>query len=342
MFAVRRAAAKGLGVFATRHIGRGTRVLAESPLLSITTGKVADVLKAASSLGEDKLTRLLELSTNNSKKARRASLALSILPTLQARLTAKGHTSLATNRRIINIFLNNNFALGDVAGTRSLFPTVARLNHACVPSTQGNFNTVLGQFTIHALRDIPMNEEITISYLHDEMALRDARQRSLEAGYGFVCACPICAIGGHETHDSRRRKYHILLRRYQSLGQQQMSWKRGEPSCRNTTSHSDETLLLDLTRRMIDAYEVEGLAGRETASLYTIAAQHAMTAGRGELAAEMGRKAMGLERDAVGEDSPFYLVARGALERMDFAPLTARPLVASKAEDEALSYAPWT
>jgi len=344
MFAVRHARGKGLGIFATRHIGRGTRVLAEPPLLSITTGKLADVLKAANSLDDGKLTKLLDLSINDSKQARRASLALSILPTVYARLagTRTGHTSLATNRQIVNIFLNNNFALGDKVGTRSLFPTVARLNHACVPSTQGNFNATLGQFTIHALRDIPVDEEITISYLHDEMALREARQRSLEAGYGFVCACSICAAGGHETSDVRRRKYHALLRRYRFLHRQQETQKGEELSSKSTISDANDALLLNMVRQMVDAYEAEGVAGRETASLYTMAARRAMALGREELAAEMGTKAMGLEKNVVGEDSPFYLAAHGALERMDFAPLAAGPSLAPQAEDEVLSYAPWT
>ncbi|KAH7034552.1 uncharacterized protein B0I36DRAFT_360066 [Microdochium trichocladiopsis] len=338
MFHVRRAGAKGLGVFASRHIPRGTRLLAEPPLLSITRGQ-PDVLRAASLLSNDNVARLLQLSTNDSRRARQASLALSLLPTLSNILTRK-KASLASNRRVLNVFYNNNFAIGDEAGTRALFPTVARLNHSCIPSAQGNFNATWGHFTIHSLRDIPADEEITISYLHDEMAPRAARQASLKAGYGFECGCPICAASDARTaSDARRAQHHKLLREYHSHAARSSQQQPG-----STELASAPSTLLAMVRRLTEAYEAEGLAGRETASLYSLAARHAMAMGDKELAQRMGKKALDLERDAVGEDSPFFHTAREALERLDFAPPAVVPAKArgEGEEDEALSYAPWT
>ncbi|KXJ96253.1 hypothetical protein Micbo1qcDRAFT_31731 [Microdochium bolleyi] len=330
MIEVRRAGAKGLGVFATRRITRGSRLLAEPPLLTITSAH-RDVLKAASSLSNDKLAMLLQLSTNDTPRAQRTSLALSLWPTLSSLLSRArdAQTSLHQNRRILNIFYNNNFALGDASGTRALFPTVARLNHACVPSAQGNFNTALRAFTIHALRDIPADEEVTISYLHDEMALHGARQATLQDGYGFACACPVC-IGETRAGSAVRRAAHrILLERYHST------------AARNG-QQPQQLLLLDMARQLIHNYEAEGLVGgRETASLYSLAASHAVSVDDKVLAEQLGRRALELERDAVGEDSQFFDAARLALERMDFT-THGKPGEVAEKESEELSYAPWT
>ncbi|KAJ1330836.1 [histone H3]-lysine4/36 N-trimethyltransferase SMYD [Microdochium nivale] len=332
MIEVRRAGAKGLGVFAARPIPRGSRLLAEPPLLATTTAQ-PDVFVAALLLDSDKLSTLLQLSTNDSPRAQQNTLALSLWPTLRSILARpRTPSSLSQNRRVLNVFYNNNFALGDAAGTRALFPTVARLNHACVPGAQGNFNAALGAFTVHALRDIPAGDEVTISYLHDEMAAHDARQASLQAGYGFVCGCPICAgdAAGRAMSAVRRGTHKSVLRLYRLIN-----------AAGNTQRY--EPLLLNMARLLISYYETEGLAGgRETASLYSLAAGHAVSLRDMTLAEELGRLALELERNAVGEDSPFFEAARLALEKMEFAPSSAKHPTVVEEDKEELSYAPWT
>lgn len=324
MFRVSHAGAKGYGVFATRPIARGTRIIADRILLSIDN-KDTSVLEAASRLSSDDRHRLLSLSMNNAKSKSLSYLAAAAwgsLPSL---------TSINQGRDLLNIFYNNNFSISGTSGKRAVFLTVARLNHSCVPNAQGNLNTALpgSQFTIHALRSIAVGEEITISYLHDELAIRAARQKRLKDGYGFECACEICSIEDsgkrHEQSHQRRLKIQEMLADFS--GQQQTG-----PGC-----ISEE---FDLTKAVIDAYEQEGLAGRELASLYFAAAGLARGLGLKEEASALGGKGLQVEEDAVGLDSPFYTASLLASRQGHF---IGNRLFREQpnAQSSGLSYEPW-
>lgn len=323
MYRVSHAGAKGYGVFATRPIARGTRIIADRILLSIDN-KDTSVLDAAARLSPEDRHGLLSLSMNNAKQRSLAYLAAAAwgsFPSL---------ASIGRGRDLLNIFYNNNFSLSGTSGKRAVFLTVARLNHSCVPNAQGNLNTALpgSQFTIHALREIAYGEEITISYLHDELAIRSARQKRLKEGYGFECACEICSIKGsggrHEQSHQRRLKIQELLAAF--------SGQQAAPGC---TSGE-----FDLTKTVIDAYEQEGLAGRELASLYFAAAGLARALGHEQEASALGAKGLQLEEDAVGLDSPFYIASLSASQRGYF---TGKRLLGDQPVEQSsqLSYEPW-
>lgn len=287
MFQVRHAGAKGFGLFASQHIARGKRMLAEQPLISIDN-KGSDILAAAAKLSSSQRRVLLELSLNEANKS-----ILSFVSATWKSFPVLG--AVRQNRDILNIFYNNNFALGDEDDRRAVFPTVARINHSCVPNAQGNFNTNLGTFTIHALRDIDTHEEITISYLGDQLAVRQARQAHLKQGYGFECGCELCAASPdkREASHGRRVRLHDQLRAFA---------ERQLPATA-LDGAAEQSLLV---RAMISVYEEDGIAGREVASLYSANAGLEMTLGHVVEASAMGVKSLELERDAVGEDSPFY------------------------------------
>lgn len=292
MFRVSHAGAKGYGVFATRPIARGTRIIADRILLSIDN-KNTSVLDAATRLSSEDHHRLLSLSMNNAKRNSLSYLAAAAwgsFPSL---------ASISQGRDLLNVFYNNNFSISGSSGMRALFLTVARLNHSCVPNAQGNLNTALpgSQFTIHALRAIADGEEITISYLHDELAIRSARQKWLKDGYGFECACEICSIedSGERHKQSHQRRLKI---------QQMLADFSGQQTAPDSTSGE-----FNLTKAVIHAYEQEGLAGRELASLYFAAAGLARGLRLDKEASALGAQGLQVEEDAVGLDSPFYIAS---------------------------------
>lgn len=95
MFRVTNAGAKGFGIFATRPIARGTRILAEKPLLSVTNMD-SSVLAVASRLSHEDRQRLLSLSTNDAKRKsllRLAAAAWESFPSL---------ASVLQNRDLLN------------------------------------------------------------------------------------------------------------------------------------------------------------------------------------------------------------------------------------------------
>ncbi|ORY57921.1 uncharacterized protein BCR38DRAFT_413814 [Pseudomassariella vexata] len=326
MFQVRHAGVKGFGIFASRQIAPGSRILAERPLLLINNNK-PDILAAARRLSLKDHKTLLRLSLNETKRSSIASLLVAAWKSFPAIMATR------EVRDILNIFYNNNFALSDADGTRAVFPTVARINHSCVPNAQGNFNANLQSFTVHALRDIGNEEEITISYLHDELALRQGRQASLSEGYGFTCACELCAGSAQRRGESRKRRVGL---------HEKLAVFSAENKSVPVEKLEMATRELRLMREIIEAYEGEGLAGREIASLYSAAAGLAVALGDHGLALTLGARGLERERDAVGTDSPFYEASRLGFSRLEFGEGVGLGKRLHEVRDEVLSYAPWT
>ncbi|KAK7261070.1 hypothetical protein RIF29_27373 [Crotalaria pallida] len=74
----------------------------------------------------------------------------------------------------------------------AFFPLQSCMNHSCCPNAKAfkRDEDRDGQATIIALRSIGKGEEITISYVDEDLPF-DERQASL-ADYGFRCRCPKC------------------------------------------------------------------------------------------------------------------------------------------------------
>ncbi|KAF6808390.1 TPR domain-containing protein [Colletotrichum musicola] len=290
MFTIRQAAGKGLGVFASQPILAGQRILAERALLTLTAPDGSgSILRQAHALTQAGRDSLLSLSSNPSKSG-----VLSWAESLWQSRSAPGRTAL--NHAILNIFRNNNFDIG--GSVRALFPGVARLNHSCVPNAQGNFNGNLGQFTVHATRDIAADEEVTISYLDEHLGLQEARMGSLKDGYGFDCGCPACDPKTSEAGEARRAE---VARRLGEFAE---------------TASEDPRDEMEVMIELLEAYEAEGIRGREVATMYVAVARKAFGLGAEEQGRELAMKGLRLEEEAVGKDSPFYAATLKDVEEM--------------------------
>lgn len=76
----------------------------------------------------------------------------------------------------------------------ALFQLQSVCNHSCVPNAEVAFLHNSSRLSLVALRDIPMGEEISISYL-DPCSLersRHSRQKFLKENYLFECSCEKC------------------------------------------------------------------------------------------------------------------------------------------------------
>jgi hypothetical protein len=67
------------------------------------------------------------------------------------------------------------------------------LNHSCCPSATAE-GEASGCASILALKGIPAGEEVAISYIDEEMGLRERREALRD--YGFKCTCAKCATKG--------------------------------------------------------------------------------------------------------------------------------------------------
>ncbi|KAL8253525.1 hypothetical protein R6Q59_031746 [Mikania micrantha] len=74
----------------------------------------------------------------------------------------------------------------------AFFPLQSCMNHSCCPNAKAfkRDEDRDGQATILACKPIKRGEEITISYIDEELELEE--RRALLADYGFICKCPRC------------------------------------------------------------------------------------------------------------------------------------------------------
>ncbi|KAH8663142.1 hypothetical protein BGZ60DRAFT_380050, partial [Tricladium varicosporioides] len=79
---------------------------------------------------------------------------------------------------------------GDRADKIGIFGTLSWLNHHCRPNCQQSWNASLKKVTIHALRDIIDDEELTISYVPGGVVDPDY----IADTYGFECLCTWCML----------------------------------------------------------------------------------------------------------------------------------------------------
>jgi hypothetical protein len=161
---------KGLGIFARMQIPRGTRIIAETPLLR------AKAVTTYSVNVQDSFERL-------SSESQRAYLQLHgyASPTLKKDNDWASLPEL--NRKVLAIYAANRWG-------RDVFWLASRFNHSCIPNVHNAYNPIIRMETFHSIRDIEAGEELTISYLSG-ISVRDERQAQLKS-WGFQCSCPAC------------------------------------------------------------------------------------------------------------------------------------------------------
>ncbi len=266
MYEIKTAGAKGLGVFATHFIPRGTRIFSERPLLAIKAGQDAgDLYPASRLLNLEDQRHLMNLSfyVNKELSIIRWSHALwYTIRQLASRKTQNGtlaspsRYSIFNHVAVLNIFRSNAFSLGGSPTLQqAVFGKISRINHSCVPNAQGNFNEAQGRFNVHATRDIKADEEVSLNYLLENGSARASRQEHLLAGYGFTCGCPACDMNlpSARKGEAKRMKFHDELARINA-------------GLNEVVQMSTESELL-ATMSFIELLKGEGITGREMSSL---------------------------------------------------------------------------
>ncbi|TDZ22476.1 SET domain-containing protein 5 [Colletotrichum orbiculare MAFF 240422] len=149
-YCIRSTPGKGMGMFATRRIPRGTRILSESPVFKLPRFSAS---LAAVKAGINQSVRRLNDAQRESFYA-----------------------------------LHN--AHGNNATEGGIFLEASRINHSCKQNAQNTWNGNLDQTTIHALKDIEEGEEITISYMGEsgDYATRQAHLTA-SFHFSCICEC---------------------------------------------------------------------------------------------------------------------------------------------------------
>lgn len=271
LYIIKPSPGKGLGMFAAKDIPKGTRILAGKPFFT--------------------LAKRPKISPTNPYAPNDITAAFD-------RLSASGqrkYTSLHCPERydcsvLVSIYEANSFEMGVGTG---ICLDASRINHSCIPNAHFSWNTNIERETVHAVKDIRKNEEITISYVPAICTLKK-RRRQLRP-YVFTCDCPACRIDTDFGRSSRVRRRQML-----SLHNEIADFQHDLSAAREEYGQCDE---LSAILRLVNLIGEEGLV-YEKALAYHDAALCALKRGMRKKALMYASKELRVDMYCVGRDSP--------------------------------------
>ncbi|KAF2202423.1 SET domain-containing protein, partial [Delitschia confertaspora ATCC 74209] len=207
---------KGYGCFALKPIQRGTRILADSPLLIVREPEyLYDDIKAT----YDKLSptdQALYMSLHSAHNQDPANWPKAIHPSVKGRerkrIEEQASARFAKEPSLISIFQTN--CIEHESGA-AIFPYAARFNHSCSPNACFTWNSAIGKETIHATRNINCGEEITVAYC-DTTHSKSLRRYELKH-YGFLCDCRACNDESDPEYASKSAERRYRLQELEDL-----------------------------------------------------------------------------------------------------------------------------
>lgn len=305
LYEVRETPQAGMGMFATKLIPAGTRLICEEALIQLHEDKdLPDLWKAAEALSPEKRAELLSLAAYN-----RRHEETDWIPAMRATYTGPSEEFDNLLDRVLHvwrIYETNRFTVRDAAGNRNhmgLFPNAARMNHSCDPNVFHRHNHNIMRLTIHALKDIQPGEEIYTSYI--DICHPTPERRRILRHWGFKCRCLACTRPKTGS-DLRRRKLEELTAKM----------KRNEAKRADREWQQwDYANALSLMEEIIGLMEEEKLNESDTlGEVLENAAEYAMALGWWKLARDWAARAVEIEERCLGTDSSEYLNAVNLLE----------------------------
>lgn len=192
LYVVRTVPGKGNGLVATETIRKGTRILCEEPIITLPQVAPLDHPQL--------LTSISQQVDGLSEHQRDIFLSMHNI-----------HPYSNAAERYLGIIRTVSLPMEDSNGndTGGVFLEASRINHACDNNAQKHWNSNIRRHTVHALRDIEKDEEITVHYIgvHGK---REARQAALKAKFNFVCSCRLCSLPLAQRQESDKRLEKIL------------------------------------------------------------------------------------------------------------------------------------
>ncbi|KAG6030571.1 hypothetical protein E4U19_000410 [Claviceps sp. Clav32 group G5] len=74
------------------------------------------------------------------------------------------------------------------------------INHDCESNAAHTWNARIHRHTVHAIRDIDVGEEITLSYVR-LLTKRKPRQTRYKTCYGFICFCRVGSLPDEQSKE---------------------------------------------------------------------------------------------------------------------------------------------
>jgi len=215
-----------VGVFATLPIPCGTRLIHESPMITLPQpgdqiNELMEAFYALSSEQQDQIWSLNPCDTSISpllnhigttiaEKIRTLNFILSkpeinrthedleFLKDIDqlakaseiCRIAARWHTA---RHSLIDLPESEREHLDEHTPITGLFVETARLRHSCIPNCYAHFNPLTNHMAVHATQDISTGQELTLSTIAAVYYTSAMNRRvELKVKYGLACTCPAC------------------------------------------------------------------------------------------------------------------------------------------------------
>ncbi|KAF1951200.1 SET domain-containing protein [Byssothecium circinans] len=309
-YEVRKIDGKGYGCVALQDIKRGTRILADSPLLIVPIAEYvkADVERPFEKLSpaDQKLYFSLASGHGQDPKNWPSKIHESVRGRESQRIQEQHEARVSKEPSVVSIFQTNCMEWNEGA---AVFPNAARFNHSCNPNANFTWNPAIEKETIHTINDVKKGDEITLSYC--DMTHEKAHRTWELKHYGFVCDCPACT-GSEEdpecfAYQSAERRFRIaeLNRATKMLRGKRLEQAIGNkdwvPQMLELASlYKDEG---DYTCRLADVHLDLALVCEQTGDL-----KHAL---------EFAANALKVKRESQGADFPDYGKYKTVLRRIN-------------------------
>ncbi|KAL5450312.1 hypothetical protein PMIN07_001309 [Paraphaeosphaeria minitans] len=308
-YEIRAVSGKGYGSFALKDLKRGTRILSDSPLLTIANGDylVADIEEAFAKLSVDEQKLYWSLASSHGQDPKKwpSRIHESVKGRELQRIQEQHKARVGKEPSLLSIFQNNCMEMGKGAG---IFPNAARFNHSCTPNASFNWNANMQRETVHIIHDVKAGEQITLSYcdMTHEKTLRAWELKH----YGFSCDCPACV---REEADADGFAREGVDRRYRIKElEQTTSYLRGPNLEMGVKEPEFVKQLLELAVLHMDI----GDYSIRLANIYMDLALACEFVGDFKNGQDMAANALRIKRDCQGEDSMDLEKYKGALKRL--------------------------
>lgn len=221
VFIIREAPGKGFGVFATRKIKIGKKIMEELPLLVLRDRRSGTELYTEdfTKITEDTRAKILKLHdpvdnfktlTDEQYEIWKNTCSYDIIWELLSK-TDEDST-------ILRIFRDNFFPICTDPSLydgpeHGLYDEMSFLNHSCIPNAVDSWvKDDLQRKKVFALKTIEKNEEILINYrIGKKMGYgsREFRRNEMLRTNGFLCQCSECSLEGKALEANERLRTEI-------------------------------------------------------------------------------------------------------------------------------------
>lgn len=244
---------KGMGVVARRKIKRFETVMVDQASLAVA-------VDAKEAVGEDVEASLIWRAV---EQLRRPEIVRDLSWKHDGAADDGGDRSKGEKGKFDENVLQTNAFASDVGGieTRTLFPLVSRINHACNPNVFVLFSTAGTSVAVKAYRDITPGEELNLSYVTVGQPL-EYRKAHL-ARWGFKCTCSLCSLPPAEREKSDKLRAQIagadtkILNLFEQ-GKHAEALKLGERLMDNIHAEGQEGYLTDQYGLLAKLYYIVG------------------------------------------------------------------------------------